>query len=509
MLTRIHTSTLTGIEAVAVEVEAEVVRGKQSFVIIGLADSAVRESRDRVTAAVKHSGFTLPERILINLAPAEVKKEGAAFDLPIAISILAASRQLRLPPKAAVALHGELALDGRLKPVRGILALTLEARARGLTDVIVPWENYQEAALVSGIRVHPARVLLDAVAFFRGQVMPEPPELELRECARGQMKLISEVWGQENAKRALVIAAAGGHNLIMVGPPGCGKSMLAERFPSLLPPLAEQEIVETVRVHSVAGQPVTPLLAGQRPFRSPHHVVSDVGLIGGGAQPRPGEISLANRGVLFLDEFPEFRRSALESLRGPLEAGQVLITRAKASIRLPARFQLLAAMNPCPCGRLGVKGVACTCSRPAILAYLRKLSQPILDRIDIHVELSAVDLSTVAPSTQREHAARLDEELRERVAAARVLQNERQSCLNAELQGSALMQQLDPSGKAQHFLRQACDQRGLSTRAYVRILRVARTIADLESAACIEVQHIAEAISYRTLERIERYCLAA
>ena len=508
MLTRVRTSTLTGIDAIAVDVEVEVRPGKPSFTIIGLADSAIRESRDRVTAALKHSGFLLPEQILVNLAPAEVKKEGAAFDLPIAMAILAASRQVQIPDAMNVCFHGELALDGRLKHIRGALALAVEARQQRIPLLIVPEENFREANLISGVTVYPARTLIEVVRHFKGVPLNPPAIIESTATSLPALKLVSEVWGQESAKRALLVAAAGGHNIIMIGPPGCGKSMLAERFSSLLPPLREEELLEVVRIQSVAGVSTQSALAGQRPFRCPHHGISDAGLIGGGSVPRPGEISLAHHGVLFLDEFPEYRRSALEALRAPLESGFVQVSRAKASLRIPSRFQLIAAMNPCPCGRLGMNAATCTCSRAAILNYLKKLSQPILDRIDLHVELSPVGFSRMErlPTAQQQVS---EQKLRKLVLDARQRQLDRQGEINSVLAGDVLLQQLNAQKSIRILLQDACEKRGLSARAYVRILRVARSIADLEGSHEIQSQHISEALSYRSLERMERYCVAA
>lgn len=507
MLARIKTSTLTGIDAIAVEVEAEVREGRPSFSIIGLADSAVRESRERVLSAIKHSGFIIPEQILINLAPAELKKEGAAFDLPIAIAILCASGQLSIEDSRSIVFHGELALDGRLKPVRGSLAIASEARQRGIPVMIMPAPNANEAALIADVKVFAAQSLQEVAMHFRGQglQMAKPAE---RTPSLSATRRLAEVWGQESAKRALLIAAAGGHNMIMVGPPGCGKSMLAERFPSILPPLMEEEMLEVIRIHSVAGLDTQALLAGRRPFRNPHHGISEAGLIGGGSSPRPGEISLAHHGVLFLDEFPEFRRASLEALRAPLESGIVQISRAKGTLRLPARFQLLAAMNPCPCGRLGSDLSTCTCSRPAIIGYLRKLSQPILDRIDLHVELAPVILAHVNSTSECE-ITKVEQGYKSLVLRAREIQLQRQGYANALLPGQVLNEKVLLSSPVRQMLEQACARRGLSARSYVRILRVARTIADIEGIDSIESRHIAEALSYRCLETIERYCAAA
>jgi magnesium chelatase family protein len=507
MLKRVLTSTISGLDAVPVQVEVEISKGKGCFTIIGLADNAVRESRDRVVTALKLACFRLPERILVNLAPAELKKEGAGFDLPIAIGILCASGQVTLPDPDTIILHGELGLGGELKPVRGVVALAVEAKQRGAKELIVPVENADEAALVSGITVRAAGTLLDVVHHLRGR----PISAWIRSSPITQSTnelLVSDVWGQEFAKRALMITAAGGHNMLMVGPPGCGKSMLAERLASLLPPLSEAEILEVMRVQSIAGVCARSTLQGVRPFRAPHHTLSEAGLIGGGSNPRPGEISMAHHGVLFLDEFPEFRRGALEALRAPLEAGKVRITRAKASILMPARFQLVAAMNPCPCGRLGAKGQQCRCTRAAVYSYLRKLSQPILDRIDVQVELDKVPLNGIKEVPRAELLQR-EQVLRQSVLAARAIQFQRQGKSNALLHAQELHRAAPLTERARKLLESAVDRLDLSARGYSRLIRVARTIADFAAEEEIKPEVVAEALQLRSLERIEQYCAAA
>jgi len=506
MLARVRTSALSGLEAVPVDVEVQIQEGKRLFTIVGLGDNAVRESRERVTSAIQHAGFQLPDRILVNLAPAELKKEGSGFDLPIALAVLAASGQIDPGAGEHRFLHGELSLDGRVKPVRGVVALTAGAVGAAGREIVVPAENRAEAALIEGLEVIAVQSLGELVQWLTDGVIPEggtgtaalfPPE---RPLPAG----ISDVWGQDAAKRAMLIAAAGGHNLLMIGPPGCGKSMLAQRFTSLLPPLTGGEVLEVVRIHSVAGLPVPALLRGERPFRSPHYTVSDAGLIGGGAGPRAGEISLAHRGVLFLDEFPEYRRSAIEALRTPLEAGAITVSRARGAVSFPARFQLIAAMNPCPCGRLG-SGSSCTCTRTSIAGYLKKLSQPILDRIDLHVELNPVP---VAAMTSRVSVAGAEEEneLRERVRAAQLRQRERGGVLNSELAPEEVKRIVEISEGGLRLLEHAAQRMHLSARGYMRILRVARTIADLAGESAVRDEHIAEAIQFRCLERIQRYC---
>jgi len=507
MLAKVRTGVLTGLDAVSIEVEVRVKNGSPSFTIIGLGDGAVRESRERVMAAVRQTGFGLPDQILVSLAPAEIKKEGSGLDLPIALGILVASGQVSGEVVEGRSFFGELALDGGVRPVRGALALTINAYEQGQREIVVPAPNEAEAGLIEGGRVVGIDSLAELIAYCRDGVVPtsggriRPPR---RAHPRDERRL-SDVWGQESAKRGLVIAAAGGHNLLMIGPPGCGKSMLAGAFGSIAPPLTREEILETVKIHSVAGLPLEGILSGLRPIRSPHHVISDAGLIGGGSSPRPGEISLAHNGVLFLDEFPEFRRTALDSMRAPIEAGSVSITRAKASVTFPASFQLLAAMNPCPCGRLGSVGGGCVCSRNAIHTYLGKISQPILDRIDLHVELSAVPLAKMAerPSEAR-HVE--EETLRVVVREARERQFRRAGSLNARLSSAEMRETLAVDGAALTLLERAAQRTGLSARGYMRILRTARTIADLDGSDRVLSPHIAEAVQFRSLERIERYC---
>jgi magnesium chelatase family protein len=505
VITRVHTATIFGLEAFPVEVEVEIRGGKGVFTIIGLADTAVRESRDRVISAIHAAGLEVPQHILVNLAPAELKKEGSCFDLAIALGIIAASGQLQGLQLAGTSFHGELSLDGKLKPVRGVVALAIQALHEKERALVVPAQNVAEASLIRGIKVIGASSLAEIIRCLRGGPLPELPGPQ-RLIPMRRTDGLSGVWGQMQAKRALLVAAAGAHNLLMIGPPGCGKSMLAERFSSLLPPLTHEEMLEVVKIHSIAGLPIAGLLTGTRPYRAPHQLISDVGLIGGGTTPRPGEISLAHRGVLFLDEFPEYRRSAIEALRAPLENGVVSVTRAKGAWIFPARFQLLAAMNPCPCGRLGAAGQQCLCSRGAVQAYLRKLSRPILDRIDLHVELDAVPVTALTNANTE--GPQDDEQRLNAVHLARVRQLERNRKLNSAVASEDVGRLFAVSQESLRLLERAAAHTGISARGYLRLLRVARTIADLEGDQAVREQHVAEAIGFRSLERIERYCQA-
>ena len=503
MFATVHSSCIVGLDAVPVEVELTLRNGQKNgqkrFTILGLGGTAVRESRDRIVSALEHSGFDASPEILVNLAPAEVKKESAAFDLPIAVALACA---LGGVPQAAlrdVALCGELSLTGEVKDTPGITAHAVAAAQRHLKAIIVPEVSSAEAAVVQGIKVIGVASLAQVIRILNGREEPRyqaPPTLD----GEALCKNFDDVVGQCAAKRALTIAAAGGHNILMIGPPGCGKSMLAERLASLLPPLSSSEMLEVLRIHSIAGQPTRPILSGVRPFRTPHYVISDVGLIGGGLGPRPGEISMAHRGVLFLDEFPEFRRTTVESLRSPLEIGWVQVARARASVHFPARFQLVAAMNPCPCGRFGMKGGGCRCAHFAIRDYLAKLSQPILDRIDIHVELEAVEVEDLVMA--KPHRTNTHESLALSVRTARDRQMQRYQMLNNEVSDGAIRESTVITESARELLGQAIKKLGMSARGYVRVLRVARTIADLAGVDEINEETIAEAISYRSLDRL-------
>lgn len=503
MLARVFTNTIFGIEALPVDVEVKVRSGTPRFVIIGLGDGAIRESRERVLAALTHSGFYVPEQILVNLAPAELKKEGSAFDLAIALGILVASGQVSQSALEGKRFYGELALDGGIKPVRGIVAFVLGALAQGCKEVVVALENEREAQLVKGVKVTAVNSFCQLMGYLRGEALPNKSPSRSDSLPNKEQRLVSDVLGQNSAKRAMVIAAAGGHNLLMIGPPGCGKSMLAERFPALLPPLLQAERMEVAKIYSIVGMPLDSILSGIPPYRNPHHIISDAGLVGGGTVPRPGEITLAHHGVLFLDEFPEFRRSALESLRAPLETGRVRISRARGSTLFPARFQLLAAMNTCPCGRLGVKNLSCSCSRQAVAAYLKKLSQPILDRIDLHVELEAVSLNKI--TNGRMSGMEQDSLWRDTIAAAHRTQLRRQASLNSTLENRQLNTALPIDEHAGRLLESAGAKAGLSARGFMRTMRVAHTICDLAGENRVKEQHVAEALSFRAFDKLKTY----
>ncbi len=502
MLARVKTSALAGIDALPIEVEVEAQSGSNGFNIIGLADNAVKESRGRITAALHNSGFETPEQILVNLAPAELKKEGSAFDLPIAVGILAASGQLPSRHLSDASFHGELSLDGRIKNINGSIAYAALNAKLHIPHIVLPRLNAVEARLIPSIRTVAVASLHETAAFLLDKSFDEsiPPD-EPVTIPRRSEAAFADVRGQDGAKRALFIAAAGGHNVLMIGPPGCGKSMLASRFPSLLPPLREQEMLEVIRIHSVAGMDIQQFLPGTRPFRAPHYHVSPQALVGGGSFPRPGEISLAHHGVLFLDEFPEFQRPALEALRLPLESGIIEVTRAKAALRFPARFQLIAAMNPCPCGRLGMEGAHCFCSPLMLQNYVKRLSQPILDRIDLHVELHRVSFNEMAKTGSDSGGETSSETINE----LHEMQIKRSGTLNAWLSSRSVLSEFQRgSGSSRAFLEKAHRKLGLSARGIIKVLKVARTIADLEGASVVIEPHIAEAISYRSLERMEK-----
>ncbi|MEK6647354.1 MAG: YifB family Mg chelatase-like AAA ATPase [Candidatus Firestonebacteria bacterium] len=505
MLAKVYSSAVIGIDAYTVEVEVDLANGMPYFFIVGLPDTAVKESRDRVKSAIKNSEFEFPiKKITVNLAPADIKKEGVAFDLPIAIGILFATGQITNNLEKYI-IVGELSLDGSLRPVRGVLSMAMSARANGKEGIILPYDNCKEAGVVEGINVYPVRTLSQAVKFINNEIKIEPYVHNVKDVFVEDSKYdtdFSEVKGQENVKRALEIAAAGGHNIVMIGTPGSGKSMLAKRLPSILPELSVEEAIEISRIHSIAGLiPSKKGLIGIRPFRSPHHTISDVALVGGGSVPKPGEVSLAHNGVLFLDELPEFNKNVLEVLRQPLEDGMVVISRAIKSVAFPSQFMFVAALNPCPCGYFGDQNKNCICTTTQIQKYMGKLSGPLLDRIDIHIEVPAVKYGQLADETPAENS----EVIRGRVNKARKIQkarfaNKKIHC-NARMQNKDIKKHCKINDESNNLLRIAIEQLGLSARAYTRILKVARTIADLENQENIETTHISEAIQYRSLDR--------
>jgi len=510
VLSRVPSAAVFGVDGYIVTVETDITHGLSQFNIVGLPDAAVKESQHRVQAAIKNSGFTFPARkITVNLAPADVKKEGAAFDLPMAVGILAAAGTAQPGALEGLAFLGELSLDGSVRPIKGAVAMAVAARQAGLRGIMVPPQNAAEAGMVQGLEVYPVGSLIEAVNFVNGLVKIEPTRTDVAALfARAAVQPVdlSEVRGHEHAKRALEIAAAGGHNALMIGPSGSGKTMLARRLATILPPMTLDEALEATRIHSVVGtlSPDRPLVAA-RPFRSPHHNVSESGAVGGGTVPRPGEASLAHNGVLFLDELPEFRRDVLEALRQPLEDGEVTIGRARSTFTFPARFMLVCAMNPCPCGYFGDPRHSCACSPQRIHHYRGKISGPLLDRIDIHIEVPALKYDDISTKRQAESSGAVAE----RVARARRAQLDRFAAAglrhpiyaNAQM-GPQLIRRFCPvSPQSDEILRAAIDRLGLSARAYHRVLKVARTIADLETKENIQPSHITEAVQYRTLDR--------